>query len=63
MVLSWGQAPPTVTSEDVIVGALSQASVAVAEPVFAGSVLAVHSIVILAGHEITGGVLSVTTTI
>jgi hypothetical protein len=39
---------------------LSQLSVAVALPVFAGSVLAVHSIVILPGHVIVGAVLSST---
>jgi hypothetical protein len=37
---------------------MSQLSVAVALPVFAGSVLAVHSIVTLPGHVIIGAVLS-----
>lgn len=39
---SCGQPPPTVTSVKVIVGVASQLSVAVAVPVFAGNVLAVH---------------------
>jgi hypothetical protein len=63
MVRSAGQLPPTVTSEKVIVGELSQPSVAVAVPVFAGNVLAVHSIVTFAGQVITGAVPSVTTII
>ena len=37
-----GQFPPAVTSLKVIVGVASQLSVAVAVPVFAGNVLAVH---------------------
>ena len=41
-------------------GALSQLSVPVAKPVFAGNVLAVHSIVIFTGQVMTGGVLSST---
>ena len=60
MVLSCGQMPPTVTSLKVIVGVASQ-SVAVADPVLAGNVLAVHCIVTLIGQVITGGVLSSTT--
>ena len=60
MVRSCGQMPPTVTSLKVMVGVASQ-SVAVADPVLAGNVLAVHCIVKLAGQEITGGVLSSTT--
>ena len=43
-----------------MVGTASQLSVAVAVPVFAGKVLAVHSIVSEAGHVMTGGVLSST---
>ena len=42
IVNSWGQAPPTDTSLEVIVGVASQLSEAVALPVFAGKVLAVH---------------------
>ena len=42
MVLSCGHAPPTDTSLDVMVGVASQLSVAVALPVVAGNVLAVH---------------------
>src|SRR4030095_9943919 len=48
------QDPLTVTSLKVIVGAVSQLSVAVALPVLAGNVLAVHSIVIFGGHVIIG---------
>ena len=44
----------------VTAGAASQLSVAVAVPVLAGNVLAVHSIVTLIGHVMTGGVLSST---
>jgi hypothetical protein len=40
------------------VGETSQTSVAVAVPVFAGAVLAVHSIVTLTGHVKAGGKLS-----
>lgn len=61
MVISSGQAPPTVTSVDVRVGELSQLSEAVAVPVVAGNVLSVHKIVISAGHEIDGATLSSTT--
>ena len=42
IVLSCGHAPPAVTSLNVTVGEVSQLSVAVAVPVFAGAVLAVH---------------------
>jgi hypothetical protein len=42
IVLSCGHAPPTLTSVEVIVGVASQLSVAVAVPVVAGKVLAVH---------------------
>jgi hypothetical protein len=58
MVLSCGHIPPTVTSLNVISGAGSQLSVAVAVPVFAGKVLAVHCIVMLGGQVITGGISS-----
>jgi hypothetical protein len=58
MVLSCGQAPATVTSENVIVRTGSQLSVAVAVPVLAGNVLAVHCTVIFAGHVTTGATLS-----
>ena len=60
IVLSCGQAPAIVASLKVIVGVASQ-SVAVAEPVLIGNVLAVHCIVKFAGHIIAGGVLSSTT--
>ena len=60
IVLSWGQPPPTVTSLNVTVGVASQLSVAVAVPVLAGSVLAVHWMVIFGGHVIDGALLSVT---
>lgn len=60
MVRSCGQMPPTVTSLKVIASVGSQ-SVAVAVPVLAGNVLAVHCIVTLIGQVITGGVLSSTT--
>jgi hypothetical protein len=60
---SCGQAPPAVTSEKVMTGALLQLSVAVAMPsagLVVGLVLAVHWIVILAGQVIDGGTLSST---
>jgi hypothetical protein len=60
MIYSCGHPPPTVTSDDVMVGAVSQLSVAVAVPVFAGNVLAVHSIVREAGQVMTGAILSST---
>jgi hypothetical protein len=44
----------------LIIGVPSQLSVAVAVPVFAGKVLAVHCMVTFAGHDITGAVLSST---
>ena len=59
MVLSCGHPPPTMTSVDVMVGVRSQ-SVAVAMPVLAGNVLAVHSMVMFAGQVIAGGVRSFT---
>jgi len=46
-----------------MVGMGSHASVAVALPVFAGRVLAVHWMVTLAGQLIVGATLSVTTTV
>jgi hypothetical protein len=49
-----------VTSLNVTVGVASQLSVAVAVPVLAGKVLAVHWIVTLAGQVIAGAPLSVT---
>jgi hypothetical protein len=60
MVLSCGQAPATVASENVNAGVVPQLSDVEGLPVLAGAVLAVHSIVILAGQVITGPVLSVT---
>lgn len=59
IVNSWAHAPATITSLEVMTGT-EQLSVAVAEPVLAASVLAVHSMVTFPGHEITGGVLSST---
>ena len=62
MVYSCGQVgDATVASVKLTAGIKSQLSVAVALPVFAGKVLAVHSIVVLAGHVIIGAVLSSTT--
>jgi hypothetical protein len=58
MVLSCGQVPATVTSVKLTAGETSQASLAVADPVLAGSVLAVHSIVTSGGQDIEGGALS-----
>lgn len=60
IVRSCGQSPPTDTSVKFTSGAGSQLSVAVADPVFGGNVLAVHSMVTLGGQEITGAVSSVT---
>ena len=48
----------TVMSSNVIAGTRSQLSVALAMPVWAGSVLSVHSIVTFTGHVISGAVLS-----
>jgi hypothetical protein len=53
IVLSCGHAPPTVTSLEVIVGVASQ-SIAVAVPVLAGKVLAVHWMVTFTGQVRTG---------
>jgi hypothetical protein len=61
MITSWGHAPPEVASVNSIAGRLSQLSVAVAVPVFAGNVLAVQAMVTLAGQLIAGGTLSSTT--
>ena len=61
MVLSCGHPPATVTSLKVMVGVASQLSDAVAFPVFAGSVLAVHWIVILGGQVIDGPTVSALT--
>jgi len=58
MVYSWGHMPPAVTSANVIVGVPSQLSVAVAVPVLAGAVLAVHWIVMLGGQVMAGARLS-----
>lgn len=60
MVNSCGHPPPTVTSLNPIVGDASQ-STAVADPVLAGNVLAVHCMVTFAGQVITGAALSSTT--
>ena len=57
IVLSCGQDPATVASVNVMVGVRSQ-SVAVAEPVLPGKVLAVHSTVMFPGQTIAGGVVS-----
>ena len=54
------QEPGALTSEEETIGARSQASVAVARPVAAGAVEALHSTVTLAGQEMTGAVLSTT---
>ena len=51
------------TSLEVTTGAGSQLSVAVPEPVLAGAVLSVHSIVVFGGHVIDGGLLSSTVTV
>src|SRR5689334_14307108 len=61
IVSSCGHWPPTVISVEVIVGVASQLSVAVALPVLAGNVLAVHWIVTFAGQDIAGAALSSTT--
>jgi hypothetical protein len=57
IILSCGHAPATVTSVKVIAN-VEQLSVAVDEPVFAGKVPEVHSIVTFAGHDMAGAVLS-----
>ena len=58
IVNSCGQLPATVTSVKEIAGVASHISVAVALPVFAGAVLAVHSTVMLAGQLTNGARLS-----
>lgn len=60
IVRSCAHTPATVTSVKVTVGVPSQLSVAVAVPVLAGKVLAVHNMVILAGQVMTGATLSST---
>ena len=60
IVRSWGQIPPTDTSVKLTSGAESQLSVAVADLVFGGNVLAVHCIVTFAGQVMPGTVVSVT---
>lgn len=60
IVLSCGQPAPTVTSEKVNVGVASQLSVAVGDPVAAGSVLAVHCMVIFGGQVMVGAPESIT---
>jgi hypothetical protein len=60
IVYSWGHPPAIVASRNVTEGT-EQLSVAVAIPVDGGKVLAVHSSVILPGHDvIVGGVESST---
>jgi hypothetical protein len=54
IVYAWGHPPDVVTSLNITVGEESHKSVAVALPVFAGAVLAVHWIVTFAGHVIMG---------
>jgi hypothetical protein len=61
MVYSCAHAPPTVTSLEVMVGVASQLSDAVAEPVFAGKVLAVQRMVTFGGQDMVGAMLSSTT--
>ena len=58
MVYSCGQLPATVASTKVMVAVASHMSVLVAVPVLAGNVLAVHRIVIFAGHVMAGATLS-----
>ena len=60
MALSCGHEPSTIASLKVMVDNVSQLSVAVAIPVAAGSVLAVHSIVKLGGQVFVGGTVSIT---
>ena len=56
---SAGHTPASVTSEKEILIVGSHASVAVAFPAVVGDVSLPQSTVILAGHEITGGAVSV----
>jgi hypothetical protein len=60
IVFSWGHPPATITSV-LVIEIVEQLSVAVAVPVLAGSVLAVHWIVTLGGQIIVGEALSSTT--
>ena len=60
IVLSCWQIPPAITSLKVIPTTGSQLSVAVAVPVLAGNVLAVHWIVTLPGQVTIGATLSTT---
>jgi hypothetical protein len=60
IVLSCGHAPAIVASVKVTVGVTSQLSVAVADPVFAGAVLAVHKMVTFPGQVMDGATLSST---
>src|SRR5678816_4662153 len=57
MVYFCGHVPATDTSVKVIVGVTSQLSLEVGDPVLAGSVLASHSTVMLAGQVIVGCLL------
>ena len=61
IVLSCGQGPATVLSLKLKVGVPSQLSLPVGLPVVAGSVLAVHSMVIFDGQVMEGATLSSTT--
>jgi hypothetical protein len=62
MVYFCGHDPATVASVKVIVGVTSQLSLEDGDPVLAGSVLAVHCTVTLAGQVIVGAILSTTVT-
>ncbi|MBV6443621.1 MAG: hypothetical protein EPGJADBJ_05404 [Saprospiraceae bacterium] len=57
------QLPAIVLSVEVIVGDISQLSVAVAEPVLAGSVEAPQFNVMSTGQEMEGGASSFTSTV
>lgn len=60
MVYSWAQPPAVVTSVKITEIDGSQTSVAVALPVLPGAELAEHSMVVLAGQDMAGGVVSST---
>ena len=60
IIYSCGQLPATVTSLELTVGIGSQLSVAVAIPVKAGAVPVVQSMMVSAGHVITGLMVSCT---
>ena len=60
MAPSWGHPPLAVISVKVMVGEVSQLSVAVAVPVLAGNVLAVHCMVTFEGQVIVGIPVSIT---